>query len=334
MNKLRWGIIATGYISGRFASGLSQSNSGILDAVSSRTLESAQRFATEHGADRSYDSVEALLADPELDAVYIGTPHPQHAALCLQAIGAGKHVLCEKPIAMNLAEAESIAKAAQTANVVVMEAFMYRCHPQYAKLMSLLEEGAIGTPRFVQASFGFHTTFDPQGRLFAKSLGGGGILDVGCYPLSFACLVAGTSGELTDAHGTVHPESETDTFATAQLAFDNGLVAQISCATQLSMQNTAKIFGDAGWIEIPEPWIVARDGGPWSFTLHRDGESEPTEISGSDPRPIYGIEADHFHAIVNGLPTAAPGTSMHDSLLFAQLLEDWRLRLGVRYDCD
>ena len=192
---LRWGIIATGRIAGVFARGLTQSKLGVLQAVGSRSVESAQRFGAAHRMEppHIHASYADLLADESVDAVYVATPHPGHLEVVLAALAAGKHVLCEKPMGMNLGEVEAMQAAAVTANRTLMEAWMYRCHPQTAKIVELVRDGAIGTLRHVQAAFSFRAEFDPNGRMWRKALGGGGILDVGGYPLSYARLLAGVA---------------------------------------------------------------------------------------------------------------------------------------------
>lgn len=195
MKKLNWGIIGTGAIAKAFAHGLKQSQSGRLAAVGSRTRESADRFGKEHGVPVCHESYEAFLADQTVQAVYISTPHPFHAEWGIKAAEAGKHVLCEKPLALNQWQAQEIFEAARRNGTYLSEAFMYRFHPQTARLVELVSSGMIGEVRMIRASFGFGggDTIDPQGRLFNNALGGGGILDVGCYAVSGARLVAGAA---------------------------------------------------------------------------------------------------------------------------------------------
>ena len=340
MQSLRWGIVATGNIAETFAAGLRSSRHGSLLAVSSRDLANAKAFAAKHGAERAYGSIDALLADADVDAVYVSTPHPYHAETAIAAARAGKHVLCEKPIGMNAREAEAIFAAARAHKVHAMEAYMYRCHPQTARLTQLIASGAIGRPRHVQASFGFNAPFSHGSRLFDKSLGGGAILDVGGYPVSFACLIAGLAGDSPDASprlqamGELHPETQADTLALANLRFPSGLTAQASTSIQANLDNRARVFGDSGWIELPEPWIISRSGGNWAFTLHRDGQSEPERVTGHDPRGLYGIEADHFAAVVHDQSTEAPGMNPSSSTQVSRLLDQWRLAIGAVFPQD
>jgi len=175
--RVTWGILATGGIARAFAGGVAHSRTGRVVAVGSRTQASAERFAREFGIARAHGSYEALLADPQVEAVYIATPHPQHAEWIVKAARAGKHVLCEKPLTLTRAEAEGAVEACRAAGVLLMEAFMYRCHPQTAKIVELVRSGAIGRVGLVQATFSFSTAFDPKNRFFEQgSVGGGGNL--------------------------------------------------------------------------------------------------------------------------------------------------------------
>lgn len=340
MEKINWGIIATGNIAGSFATGLATSNTGKLLAVSSRSKESADAFAAKHSATHAYGSHAELLANSEIDAVYIATPHPFHAELAIAAAKAGKHILCEKPIAMNLRETEAIVAAAKENGVTLMEAFMYRCHPQTQRVCELIREGVIGEVKLIQAAFSFNAGFDPEGRLFKKELGGGGILDVGGYPASFACLIADTATneevvavDCIGAMANIHPETQTDTLATTNLRFANGVTAQISVGTQLNQHNVARIYGTKGSILIEEPWIISRDGGEWSFMLHEEGPP-PRKITGTDPRGLYGIEADHFAQRIRGETLDTPGISIPDTLRLNALLDSWRKQVGLSYPAD
>ncbi|MCB1129421.1 MAG: Gfo/Idh/MocA family oxidoreductase, partial [Verrucomicrobiae bacterium] len=176
-----------------FANGLRFAKTGQLTAVASRTAGKADALADLFGVEKRYDSYEAILADETIDAVYISTIHPAHLEPVLMAAKAGKHMLVEKPIAMNAAETAQMIAAARENDLFLMEAFMYRCHPQIAKLVELIQEGAIGEVLVVRSTFGYHAGFNPGSRAYNRELGGGGILDVGCYPASMARLVAGAA---------------------------------------------------------------------------------------------------------------------------------------------
>jgi len=235
MPKLTWGLLATGGIAHAFARGLATSATGELLACGSRTQESADRFGEEFSLPRRYGSYQALLADPDVQAIYVSTPHPLHAEWAIRAARAGKHVLCEKPLGMNEREARRIIAAAREHDVFLMEAFMYRCHPQTARLVELLREGLIGAVRVIQATFSFAGSSDLGGRHLNKALGGGGILDVGCYCTSMSRLIAGvaTGGEIAEPlelKGTAHlgPEDGVDEYALAVARFPGGILAELA----------------------------------------------------------------------------------------------------------
>src|SRR5438105_9508177 len=234
---LAWGILGTGTIARIFTKGLTDSKTGTLVAVGSRTQEAADAFGDEWKVAHRHGSYEQLLADPAVQAVYIATPHPLHAGWAIRAAEAGKHVLCEKPLALNHAEAMAVVEAARRHDVFLMEGFMYRCHPQTAQLIELIRARAIGDVRVIQASFSFQVapTASPESRILSNALGGGGILDVGCYCASMARLIAGVVtgkafAEPEEVHGAgqIGAESRVDEYAIAALKFPGGILAQLA----------------------------------------------------------------------------------------------------------
>ncbi len=337
MTKLRWGILGTGHIAGVYARGVTASQSGELAAVGSRARPSAERFAREFGVPRAHGSYEALLADRAVDAVYIATPHPEHAAWAIRAAQAGRHVLCEKPLTVNRAEAGPVVAAARAAGVMLMEAFMYRCHPQTAKVIELVAGGALGRVGLVQATFGFSVDFDPAQRLWNPRLGGGGILDVGGYPVSFARLVAGAADgrpfadpvSVTGA-GHRHPQTGVDAYAAATLKFANGVVAQVACGVGLLQDNSARIYGSDGWLHVPVPWKPGDEGGTSRIALHRRGAAHPEEIA-ITAAPLYALEADAFGAALAAGKREVPQMTLADTLGNMAVLDQWRAAVGVVY---
>jgi predicted dehydrogenase len=233
--KIRWGLLATGAIAEAFARGVKTSETGELVAVGSRTLGKAEAFGARFEISRCHGSYEELLADAEVDAVYVSTPHPQHAEWTIKAAEAGKHVLVEKPIGLNRYEAQAMFSAARENGVFLMEAYMYRCHPQTQRLVELLREQVIGQVSVIQATFSFQAGFDAQSRLWSNALAGGGIMDVGGYTTSIARLVAGAAQgkpfcdpiSVTGA-GHLHPETGVDAWAVGVLKFPGGIVASIA----------------------------------------------------------------------------------------------------------
>ena len=329
--RLRWGIIGTGGIARKFAHGLKESRRGTLAAVGSRTEEKLQAFLKDFPA-RGHASYEALLADREVDAVYISTPHPMHAQWCVRAAQAGKHILCEKPLTMDAPEAALVIDAAREAKVFLMEAFMYRCHPQTARLAELIRQGSIGRVRLVQAAFSFRAAWEPSGRLLNRELGGGGILDVGCYCTSMARLIAGvTEGKAFEDPVEVKGVGQiggtgVDELAVAVLKFPGGMLAQIAAGVRVSLENVVRIWGEEGNIEVPSPWVISREAGESVLRVHRVGkETEEVRIRGD--RGIYAIEADTVAACIGA--GESPAMSWADSLGNMRTLDRWRAEIGI-----
>jgi predicted dehydrogenase len=223
-------------------------------AVTSRTPERASAFAAAHGIETVHASTEALAADPSVDVVYIATPHTEHRAGALAAIAAGKHVLVEKPFAVSRAEADEIATAARSAAVFVMEAMWPRYNPYFDVVRQSLAGGLIGDVHAIVADFGFIAPYDPEGRLWNPSLGGGALLDAGVYPISFASFVLGTPQSVT-ATGAV-TSTGVDARATVMLGYPQGVVALAATSIVTPLPMRALIVGSTGRIELPSPFFA------------------------------------------------------------------------------
>jgi len=336
-NQLGWGILGTGRIAGIFATGVARSQHGRLAAVGSRTQANADRFAGEFGVPKAHGSYDALLADPDVTAVYIATPHPQHVEWAVRAAEAGKHILCEKPIGLNHAEAMVIAAAAQEHGVLLMEAFMYRSHPQTAKVLEIVRSGVLGEIKHVQATLGFFAPFDAKARLWANELGGGGIMDVGCYPVSLARLIAGVISNQPFLNpievagvAKLHPQSGVDEVASATLKFANGLVAQVSCSVGVSQDSSARIYGTKGMVHVPSPWIVPSEGADALIHVTVDGQTET--INACTPENLYGIEADAVAKALAAGQHEVAAMTVADTLGNMATLDRWRDAVGLVYD--
>lgn len=335
--KLGWGVLGTGRIGRQFASQLPRSSTGVLAAVGSRSLESAKQFAADHGAPNAHDSYQALLDDDTVDAVYIALPHPLHAEWTIRAAQAGKHILCEKPLAVDYAEAMAMVEAARRYDVFLMEAFMYRCHPQTARLRQLVAEGAVGQVAHIVSNFAFAAQTDPASRLFNPELGGGGILDVGCYTASMARLLAGAvaadqvTGQLftdpIDLRGAGHlGATGVDDWAVASLTFPGGITAQLTTGVGLRVPSEVKVVGSEGYLLVTDPWTPSPDR-PASITLARVGQ-EAMEIT-VETVPLYAAEADTVAAHLTD--RQAPAMSWDDSLGNMATLDRWREVISLSY---
>ncbi len=333
---LRWGVLGTGRIARQFAAALRHARRGRLVAVGSRSADPPP--APEFAGARPHHGYDALLADPEVEAVYVATPHPTHAALATRAAAAGKHILCEKPLAMDAEEAEAVVEAARRHDVFLMEAFMYRVHPQTLRLVELLRSGAIGEPRLVQAGFGFWKPFDPSARHFAPGLGGGAILDVGGYCTSMARLAAGVAQGLpfldpAEVQGAaLVGASGVDEVAVATLRFPGGVLAQLSVGVSLAQENAVRIYGTEGQVEVVSPWFCSgKQGGRASLLLRDlrrfDGPVEEIVVETADW--LYAIEADAAAAHIADREVAWPGMRWDDSLGNMRALDAWRAAVGL-----
>jgi predicted dehydrogenase/diketogulonate reductase-like aldo/keto reductase len=340
-SRVAWGILGTGAIAHTFARGLEKSRTGKLVAVGSRAQLSANAFAKEFGLASAHGSYEALLADPEVQAVYISTPHPSHAEWCIKAARAKKHILCEKPITLNHAEAMVVAEAAREHGVFLMEAFMYRCHPQTAKVVELIRAGTIGKVGVIQATFSFDAGFRKDSRLFNNELGGGGILDVGCYTTSIARLVAGAALgkpfadplKLTGL-ASLHPETGVDMYAVATAEFAGGILAQLATGVGLNQDNGLRVFGSEGSLHVPSPYVIARDGGTTSLFLTRKGSAKPEEIVVETKDYLYALEADSVGDALAQGKLESPHMSVADTLGNMAALDAWRESAGFVYESE
>ena len=338
---LQWGILGTGSIAHAFANGLTRSATGKLVAVGSRSAETAMRFGKEFGlpVGACHASYEELLADPAVQVVYISNPHPGHAEWTIKCAEAGKHILCEKPLAMNHAEGMAVVEAAWRDDVFLMEAFMYRCHPQTLRLAELIREGAIGAVRVIQATFSFRATDNPRSRLLDPELGGGGILDVGCYTVSMSRLIAGAaSGQPFADPWEVEAVGQlgvtgVDDYAAAVARFPNGVIAQLATGVRVAQESVVRIYGDDGFIVVPVPWAPARDGGSSCLLVHRSGQAQPEEVRIETPENaagyLYTLEADHVAAHIDA--RQSPAMSWADSLGNLKTLDRWRAAIGLEY---
>ena len=257
MSSIKWGIIGPGNIAHKFADGLKESFSGQLIAIASTSEERRRNFGDKYNITDSFrfSNYQDLLNCNEVDAVYISTPHTLHAEWTIKAAGKGKHVLCEKPAAINLKEGQQIIEVVRQAGVFYMEGFMYRCHPQIPALLKIIKEDRIGQIKKITSSFGFDMgKIIPESRLFRKDLAGGAILDVGLYPISFSRLIAGAAlgkkfvNPLSLSAEARISNTGVDEIAKAILKFDNNIEAHVATAILENIENNSIIEGSEGSI--------------------------------------------------------------------------------------
>ncbi len=339
MKKFAWGIIAPGGIAKQFADGVAHSKHGVIAAIATRDPHKpglAERFP---GA-KILDGYQALIDDKSIDAIYVATPHPMHAQWAIKCARGGKACLIEKPLGLTAFEADAMFHEARKAKTFMGEAFMYRSHPQTAKLVELLGSGVIGEVRLIRSSFGFAMpAFNPAHRLYANDLAGGGILDVGCYPVSMARLVAGAAvGKpfLDPVHvtGVAHLGAEgTDEWASAVMKFESGALAEVSCSVSLQQDNMLRILGTKGRIEVADFWFAGgKQGGAGRIEIFlRDGPRETVEVD--EPGWLYAFEADAAAeaARAGKLEFDAPAMSQADTQGNLRVLDKWRASVGLEY---
>lgn len=300
---LGWGILGTARINRRLIPPLRVSPRNRLRAVASRDADRAAAYAREWGIERAYGSYQELLEDAEIDAVYVPLPNHLHAEWAVRAARAGKHVLCEKPLALTVAQVDAMAAAAREGGVVLTEAFMYRHHPQTLRIKQLVDEGAVGEPRFVRGSFSFALTRPGDVRL-DPTMGGGAVWDVGCYPVSFTRFVLGAEPVEVVGHATLGPTGIDESFA-GQMVFPGGVLAQFDCSFRAPYRTRMEIVGAEGRIVVPEPWVPGA-GEPLRIT--RGEKEEPLSVDGEDR---YRLEIEDLaDAALRGQP---PRVSLAES---------------------
>jgi xylose dehydrogenase (NAD/NADP) len=319
---LRLGILGAANIARAFTSGVAASKVVTVAAVASRDAGKAESFARECGIPRFHGSYEALLADGEIDAIYNPLPNSLHAEWSIRAVEAGKHVLCEKPLAMNAEEARAMFAAARKADRHLVEAYPYRAQAQTLKLAELLAEGAIGKVQLIKSSFGVAFS-DPANIRLIPEVGGGSLLDAGSYSVSLALLAAG------ERPVRVHAMAEwgstgVDLSMVATLAFPSGALAQVSSSFATAFHRHALIAGDAGWIEtayLNHPPI----GGPPILTIRR-GTAVTTPVETIETAPGNGFlaEAESFRRLILEGASGWTGATPEQSLDIALTLDAMR----------
>jgi D-xylose 1-dehydrogenase (NADP+, D-xylono-1,5-lactone-forming) len=290
MEPVRWGILSTASINSAVIPPLQASPESEVVAIASREQARADASAAEWGIPRAYGTYDALIDDPGVEAVYISLPASLHAEWSIRALEAGKHVLCEKPFTRDPAAAARAFDAADAAGRLLMEAFMYRHHPQTRTLAELVESGAVGKIRLIRATFCVPL---PAGVVqMSPELGGGALMDVGCYCVSGSRLGGGEPTSVT-AHQIVGP-SGVDVRLAGTLVFPGDVVAQIDCAFDLPLQQSLEIVGADGSLRVASPWSCERP----AIEVRRGSETERIEIEDADR---YRLQSDNFSRAVRGL---------------------------------
>lgn len=323
VDTIRWGILSTGNIAKLFARGLSALPDAQLLAVGSRSQQSADTFGDLFNVERRYASYEALAADPDVDAIYIGTPHTFHKENALLCLRAGKAVLVEKPFAINAREAEEMINFARTHKVFLMEAMWTRFIPIMAKVRELLADRVIGDVRMIDADFGFRTRFNPEHRLFKPELGGGALLDVGIYPLSLASMIFGPPERITSmAH---LGETGVDENTAVILGYSDGALAVLTTATRTSTPQIATLNGTDGRITVHSRWWV-----PSRMTVEIFGK-ETHEIEIPFTGNGYNYEAAEVGRCLRAGLLESEVIPLDETLAIMRTMDAIRAQWGLKY---
>jgi predicted dehydrogenase len=292
---LRWGILSTANIGmGKVIPGIQKADRCEVLAIASREMEVARSAAERLGIPKPYGSYEDLLADPEVDAVYIPLPNHLHAEWTIAAARAGKHVLCEKPMAMNAAEAQTMADACSAAGVRLMEAFMYRLHPSWEAVRDLLASGRIGRLRAVQSWFSYFND-DPANIRNIAQFGGGALMDIGCYTVNLSRMLFGGEPDRIEASVTRDPDTGVDVLTSAILGFGDD-VATFTCSTRAEPDQRVHVYGTRGRISLGIPFNIPVDR-PTEVFVTSGGDppvSPATETQTFEPADQYAIQAERF----------------------------------------
>jgi predicted dehydrogenase len=322
-DAIRWGIVGPGRIADKVTADFPHVDGAVPVAVASRDRSRAEAFAGRHGIDRVHGSYREILEDPDVDVLYLATPHPMHHATALAAIDAGKALLVEKAFTATTAGAVEVVERARAAGVFVMEAMWTRFQPAIVAMRELIADGAIGDVRSVQADLGILRAWNPEDRLFAMELGGGAMLDLGVYPISFAQMVLGDPVRVTAA-GSTFPTGA-DAEASVLLDFGDGRTATATFSLRGELPGSARVFGTEGWIDV-----LPRFHHPDTIVLHRAG-AEPEPIT----RPPVG--AGYAHELIEVTECLRAGRTesavmpLADTLVVQDVMGRALEQLGVRH---
>ncbi|MBG0813104.1 Gfo/Idh/MocA family protein [Planomonospora sp. ID82291] len=323
MSTIKWGILATGGIAASFTEDLKPLPDAEVVAVGSRSIASAQAFADRYGIPRAHGTWAELAADPEVDIVYVATPHSAHYDAVTTCLNAGKAVLCEKPFTLDRARAAELVELARERGLFLMEAMWMRCNPAIRRLVELVREGVLGPVNTVHADFGISVDVGPDHRLRDPALGGGALLDLGVYPVSFAHLLLGAP-ERVQSWARLTPEG-VDENTGMLLGYADGAVAMLSCGITTHSPVTASVSGPLGRIELPHLFFR-----PEAFTLYRtDGEPETFQV------PFDGNGMNHeaveaMRCLREGL-LESPLVPWESTLEVMGILDEVRAQAGVRF---
>lgn len=328
---LRWAILGTSFISEKLAQAIQEVEGCELIAVGSRDLEKAKQFAKKYHVEKFYSNYDEVLTNNDVDAVYIGLPNHLHKEWTIKSAKAGKHVLCEKPFTVNAAEAVEALNVVRESNVFFMEAQMYRCHPQTAKLVELIKNNVIGK------LMSFNAVFSDKISQFENFVAGGSIVNLGCYPISLVRLLVGVAlntgvAEPLEIVGQscLHATKNYDQQSSAILKFDGDIIANILVSDEFGLEAVFRIYGEEGYIDVENPWLAKKEN---QIVIKKYNNTEKQIITVKSDLSLYAMEIDVVNKCVKEKKTQAPLPSMtfEDSLMNMRVLDKWRDKVGLKY---
>lgn len=327
--KLKWGVLGAAKIAkGSVIPGIQQSQWNEVYAIASRDLDKAKQAADQLNIPVAYGSYEELLEDNSIDVVYVPLPNHLHKEWAIRAAQAGKHVLCEKPIALTEEEAVEMADAAAKAGVLLSEAFMYRYHPRYDKIKEIIASGAIGEIRGIHSSFTFNNAGHKENVRYRKAWGGGSIYDVGCYPISVARLLLDKEPEAVTVQALFSPEhDDVDMMASGIIEFEGSVSLTFDCGMWAAFRNPLEILGTDGIIEVPSAFITPTEGSG-NFFVTSQGTREEIKVPHVN---AYSLQADQMAAAISGQSEQrfAPLDAIHNMKVIDACLLSARERTRV-----
>ena len=320
--KVRWGIIGPGNIAHKFAEDIQKVPNAELMAVASRDKGRAKEFATKYNAGKAYDSYQLLADDPQVDAVYIATPHAFHKAHSMVCLNRKKAVLCEKAFAMNSMQAKEMIETAKANNTLLMEAMWTRFLPHYQMVLRLIKEGAIGKITGLEADFGFKAHYNLESRLIKKQLGGGSLLDIGIYPVFLALSLLGMPDDIEDS--ATFFDTGADSSCNMIFIYGDHIKAHLQSSFLEQTPNAATIFGEQGKLTI-HPKFHA----PSSFSIEKHGKIQRFDFDVDTNG--YSYEIEHFSNLLLNGKTESPLMTFRTSEQLVQLLDAVRAKIGLYY---
>lgn len=322
---IRWGILATGNIANSFAKDFQYVEGGILKAVASREIEKAQAFADKYKIEKALGTYEDLAADPEIDAVYIATPHSEHCKNALLLLNGEKHVLCEKAFAVNAKEAAEMIALAKSKNLFLMEAMWMVFQPGFLQAKQWIEEGKIGELTMIRAEFGFKTDCDPKHRILNPELAGGTLLDIGVYPITIAHYLFNKKPVAISSVASIG-KTGVDEQLSLSVKYTENQIAHLSTSFLTTLENSTFIYGTKGYIQIPDFWH--------SKIAILKSNSEEVVFEKNTPVSGYANEVNHMNEMIHSGRRESDVVIFEKTLEIMKIMDTVREQVGVRYAAD